>query len=60
MARFWVKTILSGCWKKSAKFDSVNGSSTKDELSTLGRIVNAYLELAEERALRKIPMTMED
>jgi hypothetical protein len=26
----------------------------------LGRIVNAYLDLAEERARRKIPMTMED
>lgn len=33
---------------------------TKDELESLGRIVNAYLELAEDRALRKIPMTMED
>ena len=33
---------------------------TKEELDSLGRIVNAYLELAEERALRKIPMTMED
>ncbi|RLE33198.1 MAG: cell filamentation protein Fic [Acidobacteria bacterium] len=33
---------------------------TKEELESLGRIVNAYLELAEERALRKIPMTMED
>ncbi|BBE51874.1 hypothetical protein OYT1_ch2359 [Ferriphaselus amnicola] len=32
----------------------------KEELESLGRIVNAYLELAEERALRKIPMTMED
>ena len=32
----------------------------KDELESLGRIVNAYLELAEERAMRKIPMTMED
>lgn len=32
----------------------------KEELDSLGRIVNAYLELAEERALRKIPMTMED
>ena len=27
----------------------------KDELESLGRIVNAYLELAEERARRKIP-----
>ncbi len=32
----------------------------KDELESLGRIVNAYLELAEERARRKIPMSMED
>lgn len=33
---------------------------TRDELESLGRIVNAYLDLAEERARRKIPMTMED
>lgn len=33
---------------------------TQDELDSLGRIVNAYLELAEERAKRQIPMTMED
>lgn len=26
----------------------------------MGRIVNAWLDLAEERARRKIPMTMED
>ena len=32
----------------------------KEELESLGRIVNAYLELSEERAKRKIPMTMED
>ena len=32
----------------------------KDELDSLGRIVNAYLELAEDRARRKIPMSMED
>lgn len=31
-----------------------------DELESLGRIVNAYLELAEDRAKRKMPMTMED
>lgn len=29
-----------------------------EELDSLGRIVNAYLELAEDRARRKIPMTM--
>jgi hypothetical protein len=33
---------------------------SKDELQSLGRLVNAYLELAEERAKRRIPMTMED
>jgi len=33
---------------------------TKDELDSLGRIVNAYLDLAEERAKRKIPMSMDD
>lgn len=33
---------------------------TKDELESLGRIVNAYLDLAEGRARRSIPMTMED
>ena len=32
----------------------------QDELDALGRIVNAYLELAENRAKRQIPMTMED
>ena len=33
---------------------------SSEELAALGRIVNAYLDLAEERAQRKIPMTMED
>ncbi len=33
---------------------------TKDELASLGRIVNAYLDLAEERAKRNIPMSMQD
>lgn len=33
---------------------------SSDELDSLGRIVNAWLDLAEERAKRKIPMTMED
>ncbi len=32
----------------------------KEELESLGRIVNAYLDLAEDRAIRNIPMTMED
>jgi len=33
---------------------------SEDELKALGRIVNAYLDLAEDRAQRRIPMTMED
>ncbi len=33
---------------------------SKDELDALSRIVNAFLELAESRAKRNIPMTMED
>jgi hypothetical protein len=32
----------------------------KEELESLGLIVSAYLDLAEGRAKRKIPMTMED
>jgi len=33
---------------------------TEVELESLGRIVSAYLDLAEDRAKRHIPMTMED
>ena len=33
---------------------------TQNELDELGRIVNAYLDLAESRAKRRIPMTMAD
>lgn len=33
---------------------------TEAELADLGRIVNAYLDLAEGRAKRRVPMTMED
>ena len=33
---------------------------TKDELEDLARIVNAFLDLAEGRAKRHIPMTMQD
>ncbi len=32
----------------------------QDELESLGRVVNAYLDLAEDRAKRNIPMTMDD
>lgn len=33
---------------------------TKDELDSLGRIVSAFLDLAEDFAKRKMPMTMKD
>jgi len=33
---------------------------SKDEIESLGRIVNAYLEVAEDMARRKIPLTMND
>ena len=33
---------------------------SKDELDSLGRIVNSFLDAAEDFAKRKIPMTMED
>ena len=32
----------------------------ENELESMGRIVSAFLDLAEERAKRHIPMTMED
>ena len=32
----------------------------EDEISSLRRIVSAYLDLAEDKAERHIPMTMED
>ncbi|MDR2761428.1 MAG: virulence RhuM family protein [Planctomycetaceae bacterium] len=54
-------------WEKSpdgkiVKTDVVIAKNylTETELESLGRIVNAYLDLAEDRAKRHIPMTMED
>lgn len=32
----------------------------ENELESMGRVVNAFLDLAEERAKRRMPMTMED
>ena len=47
---------------KIQRFDVVVAKNylTKDELSAMARIVNAYLDLAELRAEEEIPMTMED
>ena len=33
---------------------------SKDELKQMERIVSAYLDMAEDMAIRQIPMTMED
>ena len=40
--------------------DRAKNYLSKDELESLGRIVNSFLDLAEDFAKRKIPMTMED
>ena len=47
---------------KIQKFDVVVAKNylTKEELSSMARIVNAYLDLAELRAEEQVPMTMED
>jgi hypothetical protein len=47
---------------KIQKFDVVVAKNylTDLELAQLSRLVNAYLDVAEDMALRKIPMTMQD
>lgn len=47
---------------KIQKFDVVVAKNylTESELAQLSRLVNAYLDVAEDMALRKIPMTMQD
>lgn len=47
---------------KIQKFDVVVAKNylTEQELAQLSRLVNAYLDVAEDMALRKIPMTMQD
>lgn len=54
-------------WKDSPngkiqRFDVVVAKNylSKEELSAMARIVNAYLDLAELRAEEQVPMTMED
>ena len=53
------KDALDG---KIQRFDVVIAKNylTKEELSSMARIVNAYLDLAELRAEEEVPMTMED
>ena len=47
---------------KIQKFDVVVAKNylTESEVAQLSRLVNAYLDIAEDMALRKIPMTMQD
>ncbi|MDN5332961.1 MAG: hypothetical protein PWP59_223 [Sphaerochaeta sp.] len=47
---------------KIHKFDVVVAKNylTEEEMAQLQRLVTAYLDVAEDMALRKIPMTMED
>ena len=47
---------------KIQKYDVVIAKNylTKEELSAMAKIVNAYLDLAELRAEEEVPMTMED
>jgi hypothetical protein len=47
---------------KIQKFDVVVAKNylTENELAQLSRLVSAYLDIAEDMALREIPMTMQD
>lgn len=47
---------------KIQKFDVVVAKNylTENEMAQLQRLVSAYLDVAEDMALRKIPMTMQD
>lgn len=47
---------------KLQRFDVVVAKNylTEPEIAQLSRLVNAYLDVAEDMALRKIPMTMQD
>jgi hypothetical protein len=47
---------------KIQKFDVAIAKNylTESEMAQLTRLVNAYLDVAESMALRKIPMTMQD
>lgn len=47
---------------KIQRFDVVDAKNylTDDEISVMARIVNAYLDFAELKAKKEVPMTMED
>lgn len=54
-------------WKRATKGKIIKSDVTiaknylsKEEINTMNRIVNMYLDYAEDQAERRIPMTMED
>jgi hypothetical protein len=62
-----IKNMGLSTWEKApegkiTKADVIVAKNylSQPELESLGRIVNAYLDLAEDRAKKAIPMTMED
>ncbi len=61
-ARMGLTTWAKAPGGKILKSDAVVAKNylTEAELADLARIVNAYLDLAESRARRRVPMTMED
>ncbi len=59
-AQYWMDDFLHPYQRKDEYHTAAKNYLTETELESLGRIVNAYLDLAEDRAKRNIPMTMED
>ena len=57
-----LKTWTDAPAGKIQRFDVVVAKNylTETEMAQLSRLVNAYLDVAEDMALRKIPMTMQD
>lgn len=58
----WLTTWKDAPDGKIQRFDVVIAKNylTKDELTSMSRIFNAYLDLAELQAEEEVPMTMED
>ncbi len=61
-ARMGLTTWKDAPRGKIQKFDVVVAKNylTEDEMAQLQRLVSAYLDVAEDMALRQIPMTMQD
>lgn len=57
-----LRTWKDGPHGKIQKFDVAVAKNylTESEIAQLGRLVSAYLDVAESMALRKVPMTMQD